>query len=81
MPKTLVNLDSEDKAWLDQEARRRKQPMTELVRQAVRSFRLREQNRGRPDLADVLHRTAGLWRQGDALAWQRRLRDEWDRAD
>jgi predicted transcriptional regulator len=81
MPKTLVNLDPEDKAWLDQEARRRKQPMTELVRQAVRSFRLREQNRSRPDLADVLQRTAGLWRQGDGLAWQQRLRDEWDRTE
>ncbi|MFZ5493208.1 MAG: ribbon-helix-helix protein, CopG family [Pseudomonadota bacterium] len=79
MPKTLVNLDPDDKAWLDQEARRRRLPMTELVRQAVHAYRLREQDRGQPQLADVLERTAGLWRHGDALAWQQRLRGEWDR--
>lgn len=79
MPKTLVNLDPDDKAWLDQEARRRKLSMTELVRQAVHAYRLREQHRDRPQLAEVLQRTAGLWRQGDGLAWQRRLRSEWDR--
>lgn len=48
MPKTLVNLDPDDKAWLDQEARRRKLPMTKLVRQAVHSYRQREQNQARP---------------------------------
>lgn len=79
MTKTLINLDDEDKAWLDLEARQRRLPMTELVRQAVRSFRLREQSRGRPALAEALANTAGLWRRGDALAWQQRLRDEWDR--
>lgn len=78
MPKTLVNLDPDDKAWLDQEARRRKLPMTELVRQAVHSYRQREQNPARPALDDVLARTAGLWRQGDGLTWQQRLRGEWD---
>lgn len=33
---------------------------------------------GQPQLAEVLHRSAGLWRQDDGLAWQRRLREEWD---
>ncbi len=78
MPKTLVNLDPDDKAWLDQEARRRKLPMTELVRQAVHSYRLREQSQARPALDEVLARTAGLWRHGDGLAWQQRLRGEWN---
>jgi hypothetical protein len=32
MPRTLINLDPEDKAWLDREARKRRLPMTELVR-------------------------------------------------
>ena len=77
MPKTLVNLDDTDKAWLDREARRRKLPMTELVRQAVRSYRVREESRRMPHLADVLAATAGIWRAGDGLAWQRLMRDEW----
>lgn len=77
MPKTLVNLDADDKAWLDQEAGRRRVPMTELVRQAVRSFRLREQGQAEPDLAEVLTVTSGLWQQGDGLDWQQRMRSEW----
>ncbi len=81
MPRTLINLDSDDKAWLDEEASRRHLPMTELVRQAVRSFRLREESLQRPDLNKSLARTAGLWRQGDGLVWQQRLREEWDGAE
>jgi len=79
MPKTLINLDADDKAWLDLEADRQRLPMTELVRRAVRSYRLREESRSIPNLTDALARTAGLWRRGDALAWQQRLRGEWDR--
>ena len=79
MPKTLISLDASDKTWLDREARRRNIPMTELVRQAVRHHRRREENRGRPALLDALASTSGLWRRGDGLAWQGQLRGEWDR--
>lgn len=77
MPKTHINLAADDKAWLDREAHRQHLPMTELVRRAVRSYRLREQSRSAPKLAAALARTAGLWRRGDALAWQQCLRGEW----
>lgn len=79
MTKTLINLDDADKAWLDREARRRNVPMTELVRQAVRSYRVREQQARKPSLRDALTQTSGLWRQGDGLVWQERMREEWSR--
>lgn len=78
MPRTLVNLDSDDKAWLDREAKARDVPMTELVRQAVHTYRMREESLGRTDLQTALADTAGIWRAGDGLEYQRRLRDEWD---
>lgn len=78
MAKTLVNLDPEDKNWLDQEARRRRVPMTELVRLAVRGFRLREEISAEPSLEQALAQTAGIWRRGDGLAWQLRQREEWE---
>lgn len=81
MPRTIINLDPDDKAWLDRQARDRRVPMTELVRQAIRSYRVREESRGMPDLQAALCQTAGIWRQGDGLAWQARLRREWDRPD
>ncbi|MDN5881514.1 MAG: ribbon-helix-helix protein, CopG family [Nitrosospira sp.] len=78
MARTLINLPAEDKTWLDKEARSRHVPMTELVRQAVHDYRLREQNRAHPNLQVALKETSGIWRRGDAMEYQARLRDEWD---
>ncbi len=78
MAKTHVNLDPEDKDWLDQEARRRRVPMTERVRQAVHGFRLHEETAAQPTLEQALAQTAGIWRIGDGLAWQLRQRAEWE---
>ena len=77
MPRTLINLSPDDKRWLDREAKARHLPMTELVRQAVRDYRSREESRTRPSLRSALEQTAGIWRSGDGLAWQRRIRGEW----
>ena len=77
MARTLVNLDDDNKAWLDRQAALRGVPMTELVRQAVRDFRIREERVSRPAFRDTLKRTAGIWRAGDGLAFQERLRREW----
>lgn len=78
MQRTLINLDPDDKAWLDREARTRHVPMTELVRQAVRAYRVREESLGRHKLQYLLRETAGIWHHGDGLEYQQRLRDEWN---
>lgn len=78
MDKTLVNLDPEDTKWLREEARRRRVSFTELVRVAVRDFRLREVSAAKPALEQALSQTAGIWRSGNALAWQLRQRAEWE---
>jgi hypothetical protein len=80
MTRTIVNIDPDDKLWLDREAKRRHVPMTELVRQALREYRVRSTSLTQPDLQATLVRTAGIWRGGDALAYQKRLRKEWDRS-
>ena len=79
VPRTLINLESEDKRWLDAEAKARGVSMARLVREAVHEYRVREQAGKRPALEQALADTAGIWRSGDGLAWQRRLRDEWTR--
>lgn len=78
MPRTIVNLSEDDKRWLDRQARERRVSMTSLVSEAVSQYRARENAADRPDLVSALKDTAGLWRQGDALVWQQRLRGEWD---
>lgn len=76
MVRTVIALDEEDKTWLDRQAARRKVPMTELVREAVRLLRRHERVSG-PSPDDLLDRTRGIWRRGDGLRWQNRIRDEW----
>ncbi|TAK44035.1 MAG: CopG family transcriptional regulator [Betaproteobacteria bacterium] len=76
MIRTVISLDPEDKAWLDRAARRDGLPMTRLVQRAIR--RLREESEARPaGFERLLRETAGTWKRGDGLAWQRRLRREW----
>lgn len=77
MQRTLINLDPEDKAWLDRMARDRRVPMTELVRQAVRAYRVREESHGQERLQHAIRETRGIWRAGDGLAYQQQLRNEW----
>jgi hypothetical protein len=76
MVRTVISLDESDKAWLDRQSARRKVAMTELVREAVGLLRRAEETRSRSP-GDVLERTRGIWRRGDGLAWQNRMRDDW----
>lgn len=78
MPRTIINLSEEDKRWLDCEARERHVSMTSLVSEAVSLYRSREEAAGRPDLQSALKDSAGLWQGCDGLAWQERMRGEWD---
>ena len=78
MTRTIINLDPEDKRWLDHEASTRHVPMTELVREAIRDYRVRRESAARSDVQMALERTAGIWRAGDGLAYQTRMRQEWD---
>lgn len=75
MVRTIISLDDDDKAWLDERARREGVPMTELLRRAVRL--LRSIPEGEPTTEELLEQTRGLWRGGDGLEHQERLRDEW----
>jgi hypothetical protein len=78
MPRTLITLDPDDKAWLMRKARIEGTPMTELVRRAVRQFR-KQSGPGTSDFDKLLEQTAGLWPHGDGLAYQKRMRSDWGR--
>ena len=79
MVRTVISLDPEDKAWLDRKARETGKSMTALVREAVSRYRMEDGKRRKSSLNDLLEKTKGLWKQGDALSWQKKMRDEWSR--
>jgi predicted transcriptional regulator len=74
--RTLIDLPEDDIAWLDQAARERGRSRAALVRDAVARYR-------RDSSGDAIDRAFGVWRNredvGDGLAYQERLRREWDR--
>lgn len=78
MERTVISLDSEDRLWLDAEARNRHVSMTELVRQAVHAYRLRAESSADQTRQLMIRETAGIWRRADGLAQQTALRDEWN---
>ncbi|MFL6195651.1 MAG: ribbon-helix-helix protein, CopG family [Thermoanaerobaculia bacterium] len=81
MIRTLISLDEEDKTWLDRRAKEEGSTMAEVVRQAVRRYREQcEAGEGETSLQQLLQRTSGIWREGDGLAYQRQVRDEWETA-
>ena len=78
MIRTVISLDEESKKWLDQQAREENISAAELIRTAVRKYRDEKKREARP-LKDLLKQTSGIWKRGDGLAYQRRLRQEWQK--
>ena len=76
MVRTVISLQEDEKRWLDRQAERAGTTMTEVVRQAIRSYRLSSAKgpAAAPTYADILKNAKGTWSQGDAVAWVRRLR-------
>ena len=71
--RTLVDIPDDDIHWLDRRAAEQGKSRAALVREAVAAFRT-EQG------ADWIARGAGYWRGradiGDAVAWQRSIRED-----
>lgn len=76
MVRTVISLDEDDKLWLDRRAAEEGVPMTELIRRAVRLLRSQAPAEHR-SLDELLVATSGLWKHGDGLRYQERLRGEW----
>ena len=76
MIRTVVSLDEDDKRWLDRRAGQEGVSMTELIRRAVRLLRGQTAEDYR-SLEQLLAATSGIWKHGDGLEYQNRLRDEW----
>ena len=77
MVRTVISLTEDDKAWIDRRARIEGVTMTEVVRRSVH-FNRSVCDPEDADFLTLLGRTAGTWKQGDALEYQRRARAEWE---
>lgn len=78
MVRTVISLHDEDKRWLDKQSRARGISMTRLVREAVRFYKERAEVNS-SSLEQLLNATKGIWKKGDGLKYQRRVRGEWEK--
>jgi hypothetical protein len=73
MTRMLISLEENDRLWLEQRSQETGVPMSEVVRKAIRQA----QENGQKPMKDLLASTKGLWKKGDGLRYQRRIRKEW----
>jgi hypothetical protein len=72
--KTTILLHEDERDWIERYSEDRKLPMAETIRIAIRN--LREVD-GRETYAQLLQETKGLWKKGNGLNYQRKIRSEW----
>jgi hypothetical protein len=74
MLRTIISIENDDKKWLDEESRRTGLPRAEIVRMSIRYMRLDREK----SFENLLNETRGTWKEGDGLAYQERIRSEWE---
>lgn len=70
----IITLSENDKKWLESYSRAREVSVAEPIREGIRKVRDTEFVE---TYRATVQRTRGLWRQGDGLKYQRKLRSEW----
>jgi len=74
--RTIITLPEEDKKWLESYGKAHGVSVSEAIRQSIK--RLKE-NKSDETYLIMVKRTRGLWKGGDGLKYQNRLRAEWER--
>ncbi|MFH1489060.1 MAG: CopG family transcriptional regulator [Pseudomonadota bacterium] len=72
--RTIITLSEEDKLWLEGYSKASGISMAEAVRRAL--VRLKDQD-GRAAYQALVNQTKGIWKMGNGLAYQKKLRSEW----
>ena len=73
--RTIITISEEDKRWLESYSSLNKVSVAEAIRQGIRKLKEAE-------LFDkyqtLVQRTKGLWKKGDGLNFQKKIRAEWN---
>jgi hypothetical protein len=72
--RTIITLSEEDKRWLESYSNAHQVSLAEAIRQGIRRLKdaeLKETYRV------LVNSTKGLWKKGDGLKYQRKIRSEW----
>jgi hypothetical protein len=73
--RTIITLSEEDKRWLESYSRLNRVSVAEAIRQGIRKLKEAELFE---NYQTLVQRTKGLWKKGDGLNFQKKIRAEWD---
>ena len=73
--RTIVTISDEDKTWLEGYSKAYNVSVAEGIRQGIK--RLRETYESEI-YRRLVEKTRGIWKQGDGLEYQMKIRSEWE---
>jgi len=71
----IISIPDEDKIWLEGYSKVHKISVAEAIRQGIEQLKRTKRQQTYRQLAE---RTRGIWKKGDGLAYQEKLRGEWE---
>ncbi|HDM75506.1 MAG TPA: hypothetical protein ENG51_03445 [Deltaproteobacteria bacterium] len=74
--RTIITISEEDKRWLESYGRARGISLAEAIRRGIKKLR---EDEATETYRIMITKTKGLWKKGDGLKYQQRLRKEWGR--
>jgi len=72
--RTIITLSDKDKVWLESFSKAKGISMAEAIRQGIARLK---QSEGKNTYLMLVEETGGIWKKGDGLAYQEKLRFEW----
>ena len=78
MVRTIISLEEKNHAWLIKTAQSEHVSMTEIVRRAIEQYRLTCAQEGTSNVEKMVRATKGIWKHGDGLSYQKKIRSEWE---
>ena len=73
--RTIITLPEEDKVWLEGYGKAHDISVSEAIRQSIKKLKA---NKSGETYSIMVRKTRGLWKRGDGLKYQNRLRAEWE---
>jgi len=73
--RTIITIPEEDKRWLESYSSLHRVSVAEAIRQGIRRLKEAELYE---NYQTLVQNTKGLWKKGDGLTYQKKMRAEWD---
>ncbi|OGP69870.1 MAG: hypothetical protein A2Y80_09745 [Deltaproteobacteria bacterium RBG_13_58_19] len=71
----IITIQDDDKLWLEGYSKVHKISVAEAIRQGIGQLK---KNQRHQTYQKLVERTCGLWKKGDGLAYQKKMRAEWE---